>query len=207
MQTRERVTIIATGVANTASVCAAFERLSAQAELSEDLEQIRRAQRLVLPGVGAFEAGMTRLKQMGLVEVLRERILVERRATLAICLGLQLLCEQSEESPGVEGLGVLPLSVRRFRSTNVRVPQLGWNFVGAQAGCGLLQDGYAYYANSYYLEKIPAGWHGALSHHGHDFVAAIEHPNRQILATQLHPELSGAWGQSLLKRWLDETSC
>jgi imidazole glycerol phosphate synthase glutamine amidotransferase subunit len=113
-------------------------------------------------------------------------------------VGLQVLCDASEESPGVPGLGLVPGTVRRFPST-VRVPQFGWNRVEAPPG-GFLESGYAYYANSYRLDAAPAGWTAATSDHGGPFVGALRRGD--VLACQFHPELSGAWGLAMLGRWL-----
>lgn len=201
------VAVVQTGTANTASVLAALRRLGATPQLVDQAGEVRAADRLVLPGVGAFAAAMQELTARGLVEPLRER-LAAGRPTLAICLGLQLLCEGSEESRGVTGLGVLPGTVRRLPDT-VTVPQLGWNTIhlSPDAGAGLLQDGYVYYANSYGLTAAPAGWRVAWTEHGVRFVAAAE--RGPVLACQFHPELSGAFGQALLQRWWDAgaTAC
>jgi imidazole glycerol phosphate synthase glutamine amidotransferase subunit len=113
---------------------------------------------------------------------------------------MQMLCAGSEESPGVGGLGVIDATVRRFPDT-VRVPQLGWNLVRPVAGCRYLETGYAYFANSYRIGSIPEGWLGAVSDHGGAFVSALE--SGGVLGCQFHPELSGAWGQALLKRWFE----
>jgi imidazole glycerol phosphate synthase glutamine amidotransferase subunit len=118
---------------------------------------------------------------------------------LAICLGLQILAEESEENPGVRGLGVLPATVTRF-ADGLRVPQLGWNRVAAGDGARLLEDGAAYFANSFKLDNVPPGWTGATADHGGEFVAALE--RGPVLACQFHPELSGHWGQTLIERWL-----
>ena len=100
----------------------------------------------------------------------------------------------------MRGLGLLPARATRF-SRGVRVPQLGWNLVRPRPGCRLLQEGHAYFANSYKLDAVPDGWQGALAEHGGAFVAAVE--RGAVLACQFHPELSGAWGLALLRRWLD----
>jgi imidazole glycerol phosphate synthase glutamine amidotransferase subunit len=141
---------------------------------------------------------MAELGQKGLAEPVRERIR-SNRPTLAICLGLQLLAEGSEESPGVGGLRVFSGSAARFTG-NVRVPQLGWNEIVPDAGCRFLERGYAYFANSYRLAEAPSGWSVAWAEHGERFVAAME--RGAALACQFHPELSGAWGLRLLQRWL-----
>lgn len=192
------VTIVRTGTANLASVAAAFARLEVATVVTENPAVAASAERLVLPGVGAFGAVARTLAERGLVDPLRRRI-AAGRPTLAVCLGLQLLATASEESPGAAGLGVLPTTVHRLPA-GVRVPHLGWNRVAAGADCRLLADGAAYFANSYALEEAPAGWAAAWFEHGGRRVAALE--RGAVLACQFHPELSGEWGAALLARWL-----
>jgi len=193
------VVIIDTGVANIASLLAAFERLGRPARLTDSATELGDARHVVLPGVGAFGAGMERLTGAGLSAPLKERI-AAGGPTLAVCLGLQLLCEASEESPGVEGLGVVPARVTRFGDT-VRVPQFGWNEVETGDDAELLRPGFAYFANSFRVRAIPEGWTGATADHDGPFVAAVERGG--LLACQFHPELSGPWGSELLGRWLE----
>jgi imidazole glycerol-phosphate synthase subunit HisH len=192
------VVMIRTGTANLASVAAAFNRAGRTVRISTDRADAENAACIVLPGVGAFGPVADRLDELEMREVLAERIRVGR-PTLAICLGLQLLAEASEEDPGARGLGVLPATITAFDG-DLRVPHLGWNHVTADAGCSLLDDGDAYFANSFKLDDIPTGWAGATTDHGGPFVAAIE--RGPVLACQFHPELSGAWGQALIERWL-----
>ncbi len=194
----KQVKIIRTGVANIASMMAAFRRLGAEPELTDSVDAVRDAEFVVLPGVGAFAAGMARLGELGMAEALVERI-EAGRPVLAVCLGLQLLCAASEESPGVSGLGVVPGTVTRFPDT-VRVPQFGWNRLDAEQGCDLLTSGYAYFANSYRLTEVPDDWCVAWAQHGGRFVGAMERGT--LLACQFHPEISGKWGLGLLERWL-----
>jgi len=193
------VVLIRTGTANLASVTAAFQRTGCDIRVSESADDAVNAERLVLPGVGAFGAVAERMDALGLREPLRERIRAGR-PTLAICLGLQMLAEGSAESPGAAGLGVLPITATPL-ADGVRRPQLGWNRVTAGVGCRLLSDGTAYFANSFKLDAVPDGWSGAMVDHGGAFVAAIE--RGPVLACQFHPELSGAWGQALVERWLE----
>lgn len=195
--TARTVTIVRTGVANTASVIAAVERCGCACRLSEHAAEVGDAEILVLPGVGAFSAGMESLHRAGLVDALRERI-AQNRPSLAICLGLQLLAAESQEAPGVPGLGLIDAQVQRFAS-GVRVPQFGWNSV--ETGGGLVEPGFAYFANSYRLTDAPPGWQVSWSEHGGRFVAAMQ--RGAVLACQFHPELSGPWGAALLRRWLD----
>ncbi|HSO21683.1 MAG TPA: imidazole glycerol phosphate synthase subunit HisH [Chondromyces sp.] len=192
------VVVIRTGTANLASVGAALERAGSTVRFSEDPADAEGADLVVLPGVGAFGPVAARLDELGLRDPLTRRI-AAGRPTLAICLGLQLLAAASEESPGALGLGVVPATATAFRD-GLRVPHLGWNRVTAGDGCSLLENGAAYFANSYKLDEVPTGWTGATTDHGGSFVAAIE--RGPVLACQFHPELSGAWGQALIERWL-----
>jgi imidazole glycerol-phosphate synthase subunit HisH len=194
----EPVFIVQTGTANTASVLASLRRCGTQPCLTEDPDTVRRAQRVVLPGVGALASAMDQLESIGMTAALTER-LRQGRPTLAVCLGLQLLASGSQESPGRRALGIFPGLARRFPAC-VKVPQLGWNRIVAQGSCRLLRDGYAYFANSYCLTETPRGWSAALADHGGTFVAALEQGD--ILACQFHPELSSAFGLDLQKRWL-----
>jgi imidazole glycerol-phosphate synthase subunit HisH len=139
------VVIAPTGTANLASVQAAFRRLGGGKHLPVWCDEGAGASHVMLPGVGAFGASMARLRERGLDAPLRDRI-AAGRPTVCICVGHQLLFEASEESPGVEGLGVIPGRVGRFGG-GVRVPQFGWNRVRPEEGCDLLEEGHAYFAN------------------------------------------------------------
>lgn len=193
-----RVTIVPTGTANTASVVAAFRRLGTAPVIVSDADVVDRADRVVLPGVGAFGAAMAELDRTGMREALQRR-LAGGRPVLAICVGMQLLAEASAESTGVAGLGQIKATVGRFPES-VRVPQLGWNQVAAGAGCRFVDDGWAYFANSYRIDEVPEGWAAATTDHGGPFLAAME--RGEVLACQFHPELSGEWGSRVLARWL-----
>jgi glutamine amidotransferase len=197
--------VVRTGTANLASVLAALKRLGVPARTSNDPRDVAQADRLILPGVGAFAAAMTCLQNDGLVGPLKQRI-DAGKPTLGICLGMQLLFDASDESPGCPGLGVAPGQIHRF-TEEVRIPQMGWNHLVAGPSCDLLQTGYAYFANSYRASDVPAGWSAAIADHGGSFVAAME--RGPILACQFHPELSGRFGLDLIQRWLDlgERSC
>ncbi len=192
------VTIIATGVANIASMRGAFHRLGCETVLTQEPARVLEDSLVVLPGVGAFGAGMERLRVLGLEGAIRERV-TSGRSLLAVCLGLQLLCRSSEESPGIDGLSILDGVVERFR-TPERIPQLGWNEVTAPPEARYLRSGYAYFANSFCARSITGVDVIAPATYGHQFVAACERGG--LLACQFHPELSGAWGASLLDRWI-----
>src|SRR5256885_435354 len=193
------VVIVDSGVANLASITSAFRRVGATVVVTGDEGVVRDAPRVVLPGVGAFGAGLGALRARRLDQAVTQ---AAARGTplLGVCLGMQMLCEASEEAPGVAGLGVIPGICRRLPS-DVRVPHLGWNAVTG-AGEGLVATGVAAFANSYALREAPAGWVPAWTTHGVRFVAALEKSGEWLLACQFHPQLSGAYGAALLERWL-----
>src|SRR5437867_5806323 len=193
------VVIVDSGVANLASIASAFRRLGANVLVTGDEGVVQDAPRVVLPGVGAFGAGLGALRAGGLDQAIA-RAAARGTPLLGVCLGMQMLCEASEEAPGVAGLGVIPGTCRRLPD-DVRVPHLGWNAVTA-AGDGLVATGVAAFANSYALREAPAGWVPAWTTHGVRFVAALEHSGERLLACQFHPELSGAYGAALLERWI-----
>jgi imidazole glycerol-phosphate synthase subunit HisH len=192
------VVVLPTGTANLASVLAAFARLGAKARIASDAAVVERAARVVLPGVGTFGAAVAGLREAGLDEAIAARVRAGR-PTLAMCVGLQVLFEESDESPGAIGLSALPGRVGAFPAT-VRVPQFGWNRIEPEPGCRYLAPGYAYFANSYRVLAAP-GCRIATAEHGGRFVAAAE--REAVLACQFHPELSGAYGHQLIARWLE----
>ena len=191
--------VLDTGSANLASVLAAFRRMGVSPCLVRDAEALRRADRLVLPGVGAFGAVMANLRTLGAADALTERI-TNGRPLLAICLGFQVLGVASAEAPGVAGLGIFGGVTQRYPAS-VRVPQLGWNSVTPTRADGVVQPGHAFFANSYYLDAADDAWSASYAEHGVRFVAAAERGSQ--LACQFHPELSGRWGAALLQRWWD----
>jgi glutamine amidotransferase len=194
----EPAVILPTGTANLASVLAAFARLGAPTRVATEPAMVQDAERLVLPGVGTFGATMAGLRAAGLDAAIADRAR-SGAPILAMCVGLQVLFEASDESPGSEGLGVLQGRVGRFPSS-VRVPQFGWNRIEPEPGCRYLEPGHAYFANSFRTLAAP-GCKVASAEHGESFVAAIE--RGPLLACQFHPELSGAFGHRLIARWLE----
>ena len=193
-----RVVLVDSGGANIGSVRYALQRLGVDAQLTGDGDAIRRADRVILPGVGAAAAAMQRLHDLDLVATLRSL----DRPLLGICLGMQLLFESSEEG-GVECLGLLPGSVRRMDAApGIRIPHMGWNRLHKQTGSSLL-DGIAEGAQAYFVHgyAVDAGEATvATSEHGDSFSAVVARGD--IAGAQFHPERSGPVGQRLLANFL-----
>ena len=202
----KRLFIAATGAANLASVKAMCERAGVEAVVTNDPEALYGAGRALLPGVGAFGAAIATLRSTGLDRALSARI-SEGMPTMGICLGMQMFCTSSEETPGVPGIGAIACDVGRF-TTSLPLPQLGWNRVEPAENDSFIKPGWAYFANSYRILGAPEGYISARSRYGEDFAATIEGKIDAatgvpaILFCQFHPELSGLWGLDLFMRWM-----
>ena len=197
------VAIIDYGAGNIKSVENAVRFLGHEAVLTRDREVILSADHVILPGVGAFGDAMARLRKYGLDEVLREAV---RRQIplLGICLGLQLLFESSEESPGAQGLGILKGHILRIPDGEGRkVPQIGWNDLTypnpGRLFAGLPEGSYVYFVHSYYLRAEDPAIVTARTRYGVDIDASVESGN--VFACQFHPEKSEAAGMKILQNF------
>lgn len=195
---RRTAVLVPTGVANTASISAALHRAEIDGRFAGSAQDVVEAPLVVLPGVGAFDAGREALARDGYDEAIRRRVEMDR-PTLAVCLGFQLLLEGSDESRrGLSGLGIIPGRAERL-GDSVRVPHLGWNEVECDPSAGLLETGAAAFAHSYCLRTAPDGFEVAMCTYDLPFVAAVARGS--LLACQFHPELSGAYGRRLIDRF------
>lgn len=191
------IVLIDYNAGNVTSLCNALERLGADVQVSSDPELIRKAEKVIFPGQGAAGAGMEALRERGLVEVLK----TIQVPFLGICLGMQLLFDSSEENE-TQGLGVLPGRVERFKNTNFKIPQMGWNSVKQVDGSPLFKDipdeAFFYFANSYRapLNDAMIG----LGLYGEPFCAAVQKEN--FFGVQFHPEKSGENGLKILSNFL-----
>ena len=198
------VVIVNFGVGNVGSIANMLNRIGVEAAVSSASDSIARADRLILPGVGAFDPAMERLLASGLVEVLHHRVFEDRIPLLGICLGMQLLTERSEEGR-LPGLGWIPAETVRFRLpegvTNVRIPHMGWNTVTPRRGALLFDsappDARFYFAHSYHVRCRDEQHVMATTRHGVEFHSAVRRDN--ILGTQFHPEKSHRFGMDLLR--------
>lgn len=198
------VAIIDYDAGNIRSVEKAVRYLGKEVTVTSEPEEILAADRVILPGVGAFGDAMKRLHAMGLVEVIRQ---AADRGTpfLGICLGLQLLFEKSEESPGVAGLGLLRGEILRLPELpGLKVPHIGWNSLKypnpGRLFRGIPEDSYVYFVHSYYLKAQDEGIVTATTEYGTLVHASVESGN--LFACQLHPEKSSETGLTILENFL-----
>lgn len=201
------VVVIDYDAGNIKSVEKALRSLGQEVLVTRDKNAILNAERVILPGVGAFGDAMEKLRTYDLVDVIKE--CVERGTPfLGICLGLQLLFESSEESPGVEGLGILKGRILRIPASDGRkVPHIGWNSLSfSQNGRlfqGIREGAYVYFVHSYYLQAMEDDIVTAVTDYGVTVHASIEKDN--VFACQFHPEKSSDVGMCILKNFLGVT--
>lgn len=189
---------------NIKSVEKALLYLGEEAAITRDREVIRKADRVILPGVGAFGSAMEKLKAYGLEEVIRE-VIAKETPFLGICLGLQLLFEYSEESEGVKGLGILPGQILRLpEKEGLKIPHIGWNSLKFPNKGRLFEkiteESYVYFVHSYYLKAGEEGIVTATSEYGALIHASVEKGN--VFACQFHPEKSSQVGLTILKNFI-----
>jgi glutamine amidotransferase len=205
------IAIIDYDAGNIKSVEKALQYLGQDVIITSDKEEIMSADRVILPGVGAFGDAMEKLRSRGLVDIISEYVSTGK-PFMGICLGLQLLFEGSDESPGIKGLGLLKGYIHRipneYETTNgiekQTVPQIGWNNININPSSRLLknlgENPYVYFVHSYYLKADNREDVAATTDYGITLDVAVEHDN--IMATQFHPEKSSDVGLSILKNFI-----
>ena len=203
------IIIIDYGMGNLRSILNKLERLRIEAKISSTIADIKAADKLILPGVGAFGNGMMNIEKYNLHAVLNKRVLQDRIPILGICLGMQLFCRKSEEG-NVEGLGWIEADVKKFNFNSLdeklRIPHMGWNQTTIRNE-SLLVDGLGetakfYYVHSYHVSADVRGVTVATACYGYDFPAIIQVDN--IFGTQFHPEKSHRDGQQILKNFAEK---
>ena len=199
------IAIVDYDAGNIKSVEKALQFLGQEPVVTRDKETLLQAEKVIVAGVGAFGDAMGKMHQYGLVEVLRE-IAAKGTPLLGICLGLQLFFESSEETPGVEGLGLLPGKIVRIPDKEgFKIPHMGWNSIQINPASRLLkgieEGAYVYFVHSYYLQAENEADVAATTDYVVNIHAAAEHEN--IFATQFHPEKSGEIGLRILKNFIE----
>lgn len=199
------VAIIDYDAGNIKSVEKALQYLGEEVEITGDGDRILAADKVILPGVGAFGDAMDKLHRSGLVEVIH-RVVERKTPFLGICLGLQLLFERSEEAPGVEGLGVLKGEILRIpEKQGLKIPHMGWNSLEFPREGRLFRDlpenPYVYFVHSYYLRAADEEIVTAVTDYSVRIHASVEKEN--VFACQFHPEKSSKVGMQILKNFIE----
>ena len=202
------ITIIDYGMGNLRSVEKAFEKYCSDVTVSSSAKDILKADKIVLPGVGAFKVAMDELKKRGLIEPVRESI-EKGKPFLGICLGLQLLFSESEEGGKIKGLDIIKGRVKRFKEKKgLKVPHMGWNNIRLKAGGSRLKvmDGvkngsYMYFVHSYYVEPKDKDVILCETDYGGNFASGVCRDN--VYGFQFHPEKSQAAGLSLVENFVN----
>lgn len=189
---------------NIKSVEKAVQLLGQEVTITRDRREVLNADKVILPGVGAFGDAMGKIRQYGLYEVIHE-VVEQGTPFLGICLGLQLLFERSEESPGVEGLGILKGEILRIPETpGLKIPHMGWNSLEFRNNGRLFEnlpeESYVYFVHSYYLRAADEKIVTAVTEYGTQIHASVEQGN--VFACQFHPEKSSDVGIQILKNFV-----
>ncbi|MBO8158872.1 imidazole glycerol phosphate synthase subunit HisH [Thermosyntropha sp.] len=197
------IAIIDYGMGNLASVKNGFAKVGYEAYITDKPEEIVKAEKVVLPGVGAFSDAIRNLKKSGLDEVIKE-VIKKGTPFLGICLGMQLILGESYEDGCHQGLNIVKGRVIRFDlPENYKVPHMGWNSVKIAGESRLFKripdNSYFYFVHSYYVVPEDRSWAIGETHYGINFVSALEKEN--VFATQFHPEKSGEIGLKILRNF------
>ena len=183
------------GVGNIKSIQFAFDRLGVTAVLSNDIELIKAADKIIFPGVGEASSAINKLKDTGLIDEIKKL----KQPVLGICLGMQLMCNKTEEGQ-TEGLGIFDVTVKRF-SNSVKVPQMGWNTITnlkSRLFDGIPDKEYMYLVHSYYAENNEC----AIATTDYEFPYASALQKNNFYGVQFHPEKSGRSGERILQNFL-----
>jgi imidazole glycerol-phosphate synthase subunit HisH len=201
------ITIIDYKTGNLGSIQNILRRIGEESVITSGKDEVAKATKIILPGVGAFDTGMKNLAELDLIDVLNRKVIEEKVPVLGICLGMQLLSKGSEEGD-LPGLGWIDAETLRFRFENTmeyKIPHMGWNFIKQSKPSSLLdnmyQDPRFYFVHSYFFSSLQPEDILTTTTYEIEFVSAIERNN--ILGVQFHPEKSHKFGMRLLKNFVD----
>lgn len=212
-----RIIIIDYNLGNLFSVRNACKSLGLDVAISQEVEAIKKADAIILPGVGAFSEAMDNLEKLNLIEPIKEHV-KSGKAFFGICLGLQLLFSESEEFGNRKGLNLIPGKVLKFpdeiNGNQLIIPQIGWNTISAKEGMDdykgtpledIKENEFVYFVHSFYVK--PDHEEDVLTYtvyEGHEYCSSIKKEN--IIATQFHPEKSGEKGLTIYKKWAEQNN-
>ena len=194
------ITIIDYDIGNVGSIVNMLDYLGIKSNLTRSKNELLNAEKIILPGVGSFDAAISKLNDLGFSELIEQKVKYDKVPILGICLGMQLLLDSSEEGNS-SGFGFIKGKSKKFEFDNLKVPHMGWNFVKEINSDTLLSNPISrfYFVHSYYvsLENQSDAW--MTTNYGIDFVSAIRKGN--IWGVQFHPEKSHVYGMNLLKEF------
>lgn len=200
-----KLVIIDYGMGNLRSLKSTFEFLGVNdVILSNDYNVINQATMLLLPGVGSFASAMKKIKMLRLDKILYDQVIVKKKPIFGICLGMQLLCKNSQEDGGSEGLGYIDAECKKFSASNIKLPHVGFNQVKINFNSKIFngfKDEIDFYFTHNFRLQSNKNINKSICHYGEDFIASFEKDN--IVGTQFHPELSQSNGLKLLKNFLE----
>lgn len=201
------IALIDYGAGNLHSVKKAIEFNGGEVTLVQNSEDLLKAEKAILPGVGAFGDGMKGLQKRELIPAIKEYA-ASGRPLLGICLGMQLLLDESDEMGVQQGLGLVPGKVRQFTQPGIKVPQIGWNQVFIQRESPLLADledgSYVYFNHGYYCRLDDTGYTLASTEYGTNYTSMLQKDN--IYGAQFHPEKSQDVGMQILRNYVERVS-
>lgn len=202
------IVIIDYGMGNIGSIMNMIKKAGGESIVTSDIEIIKTAEKIILPGVGSFDNGMKNLESYGLKEILTTKALIDKVPVLGVCLGMQLLTKKSEEGV-LPGLGWIDAETKRFKfsndNTELRIPHMGWNTININGEgklfTNMYEDASFYFVHSYHLVCNNASDIVTTTNYGYDFASSIQHEN--IMATQFHPEKSHKYGLKIIKNFVE----
>ncbi len=203
------IVIVDYGMGNLGSILNMLKKIGAPpAKISSDPKEIEQADKLILPGVGAFDTGIQRLRETGLIPLLNEKVLRAKTPTLGVCLGMQLMAKISEEGE-LPGLGWFDAETIRFRfdskQTGLKVPHMGWNTINVKREGTLFRDMYSsarfYFVHSFHFVAHDPADVVTTTDYGYEFVSAIQRGH--VMAAQFHPEKSHKFGMKVYKNFVE----
>jgi len=201
------VVIVDYGMGNLGSIQNMLKRIGVESMISSEEKVIDSAQRLIIPGIGAFDNGMRKLSEFGLIQVLNKKAMLDKIPILGICLGMQLMTESSEEGIS-KGLGWLKGKTIKFKfdgeNKKLKIPHMGWNTIEIKKTCPLFEDlpeeKRFYFVHSYHVELDAEPDSLSTTNYGYDFTSMFQYDN--LYGVQFHPEKSHKYGMKLLKNFV-----